>query len=112
MKQSNIIGRIRDLRESSDLTQTEVSQKLNIQRATYSNYENGVRTPPIEVLIALAKLYEVSIDYIVCGTEPVITKSLNGKEKKLLKGYAQLTSGDQDEILNYIEFKKAYPRLP
>lgn len=112
MKDTNITERIRDLREQADLTQTEVSQKLNIQRATYSNYENGLRTPPLEILVALAELYEVSLDYIIRGTDPATARPLCSREKKLLKSFAQLTQGDQEEILNLIEFKKSYPRHP
>ena len=57
--------RIRNLREDADLTQQQVEQILHINQNTYSQYENGHRQIPIDVLIALAKLYHTSIDYLL-----------------------------------------------
>lgn len=57
--------RIRDLREDSDLTQKEVAEYLHIKQNTYSQYENGQRQIPIDMLISLAKFYYTSVDYIL-----------------------------------------------
>ena len=57
--------RIKDLREDKDLTQTQLAKEVNVSQRTYSYYENGERTIPPEVLIALAKFYNVSVDYIL-----------------------------------------------
>ena len=61
--------RIRDLREDSDMTQEQVARYLCIQQNTYSQYENGQRQLPLECLIALAKLYKTSTDYILGLTD-------------------------------------------
>ena len=61
--------RLRDLREDNDLTQRELAEKLHISQNTYSQYENGVRQLPIETLIRLSKLYNVSTDYILRLTD-------------------------------------------
>ena len=57
--------RIRDLREDRDLTQKEIAEYLHIKQNTYSQYENGQRQIPIDFLIALAKYYNTSTDYIL-----------------------------------------------
>ena len=57
--------RLKDLREDHDLTQTAVAQKLHINQNTYSQYENGVRQIPLNILIALALLYNTSTDYLL-----------------------------------------------
>lgn len=57
--------RLRDLREDRDLTQKQVADFLAIKQNTYSQYENGVRQIPIELLIRLARYYTVSTDYIL-----------------------------------------------
>ena len=57
--------RIRDLREDSDYTQEFVSDYLGMKQPQYSRYENGYRDLPTDVLIALAKLYNTSTDYIL-----------------------------------------------
>ena len=61
--------RIRDLREDHDLTQRAVAEYLHIRQNTYSQYENGQRQIPIDALIALAKFYHTSTDYILGLTE-------------------------------------------
>lgn len=57
--------RLKELREDSDITQTIIAQYLHIKQNTYSQYENGQRQLPIDVLIKLAKYYNVSTDYIL-----------------------------------------------
>ena len=57
--------RLRDLREDSDLTQKKLAEMLHISQNTYSQYENGVRQLPIEILIQLSEIYNVSTDYIL-----------------------------------------------
>ncbi len=67
--------RLRDLREDMDLTQEQLVQKLHMHKTTYTNYEQGKREPPFELIIKLAKLYQVSIDYIAGLTDnPSIKK--------------------------------------
>lgn len=60
--------RIRDLREDKDLRQRQVAQYLNCSQQVYSNYELGQRDIPTDVLIRLANLYNVSIDYLLDQT--------------------------------------------
>ena len=62
--------RIRDLREDADLTQSQVAEILGTSQTMYARYERGASELPIRHLIALAKLYRVSTDYILCMTPP------------------------------------------
>ena len=57
--------RLRDLREDHDLTQSAVAELLHIRQNTYSQYENGLRQLPIDVLIHLARYYRTSTDYLL-----------------------------------------------
>ena len=61
--------RLEDLRTDSDKTQTEIADYLGCQREVYRRYEKGTRQIPIDFLIKLAILYNVSIDYIVGLTD-------------------------------------------
>ena len=56
--------RLRDLREDNDLTQDKLVQILQMHKTTYTNYEQGKRELPFELAIRLAKLYNISLDYI------------------------------------------------
>lgn len=57
--------RIYELREDNDLKQREIAKILNCSQRIYSNYERGDLDIPTEVLIKLAKHYDVSTDYIL-----------------------------------------------
>lgn len=57
--------RIRNLREDRDLKQGDLAKLLNCTQACYSNYENGRRDIPTEVLTRLAEFYGVSVDYLL-----------------------------------------------
>ena len=60
--------RIRNLREDRDLRQEDVAKVLHCSQACYSNYENGKRDIPTEVLDKLASYYNVSVDYLLSRT--------------------------------------------
>ena len=57
--------RIRDLREDADMNQTVVAKYLGMSQTGYSKYETGENDIPTAVLIKLAKLYNVSVDYLL-----------------------------------------------
>jgi len=62
----NYAQRIRALREDCDKTQSEIAQLLKVGQRTYCDYELGKTRIPVDSLIILAQLYNVSMDYI-CG---------------------------------------------
>lgn len=56
--------RLKDMREDSDKTQTQVAEILGIKQQQYARYESGANEIPLHHLITLAKYYNVSIDYL------------------------------------------------
>lgn len=63
------IERIKNLRESNDLTRNDVSEYLGVSTQIYCEYENGQRKMTIGHLEALCLLYNVSADYILGFTD-------------------------------------------
>lgn len=61
--------RIKDLREDNNLTQEDIANYLHVKQNTYSQYENGQRQLPLSCLIALARFYKTSTDYILGLTD-------------------------------------------
>ena len=61
--------RLRELRKKHKKTQADIAEYLVCQKEVYRRYETGVRTIPVDFLIALSSYYEVSIDYIVGITD-------------------------------------------
>lgn len=60
---SNIGSKLKTLRKGRKLTQLELSQKLELSRATISNYEVGRRSPHLSELRRFAEFYGVGLDY-------------------------------------------------
>ena len=70
--------RLKDLREDHDLKQAEVAAHLGISQQYYQCYEAGKNELPLRHGIALAKFYNVSLDYLV-GLSDIPTP-IDGKE--------------------------------
>ena len=63
--------RIRDLREDSDLSQTQIAKQLGMSQTGYSKYETGENDIPTSILIALSRLHNTSVDYLLGLTDEV-----------------------------------------
>lgn len=61
--------RIRNLREDKDLTQKNIAEHLKMSQTGYSKYETGENDMPTHVLIALARFYNTSVDYLLNETD-------------------------------------------
>ena len=61
--------RIKYLRVEKGLGQEALAKELGVSNAIISRWENGLREPSMSSLIALAKFFHVSIDYIVGLTD-------------------------------------------
>lgn len=56
---------IRELREDKDLSQTEIAKIRGMSQTGYSKYETGENDVPAGILIASARYYRTSTDYIL-----------------------------------------------
>ena len=61
--------RLRNQRQNSGRKQAEVAAVLGIQTRSYQAYEEGSREPDFEKLVILAKLFQVSTDYLLGVTD-------------------------------------------
>ena len=61
-------NRIKNLREDHDYTQQNVADAIGITQRKYSYLETGTQQLTDEILVELAKLYNVSIDYLLYQT--------------------------------------------
>jgi transcriptional regulator with XRE-family HTH domain len=61
--------RIRELREANNLTQEELAKKVAVSRTAVTKWETGECMPKTDKLIALATVFNCSIDYLLCNDE-------------------------------------------
>lgn len=57
--------RLKELRLKYGLSQAQVAKMANVTKVTISAYENGTREPSFGTLIRLARIYDVSTDYLL-----------------------------------------------
>ena len=60
-----ISNKLKTLREEAGLTQTELAQQLQIGVSTLRLYENGQRTPPLDVIVKICRFFSVTSDYLL-----------------------------------------------
>ena len=61
--------RLRDLREDFEKSQEEIAKVIGTSQSYYAQYENGKRAIPFDRVVALARYYNVSLDYIAGITD-------------------------------------------
>lgn len=94
-----LIERLKLLRSSAKLTQSEVAQALNITREAYTMYETGKRQISHETLCNIADFYQVSLDYLFCRTDiddPI--EHFTKEEYTLLQNYRSLDQRGKENI--------------
>ncbi|MBQ8371437.1 MAG: helix-turn-helix transcriptional regulator [Clostridia bacterium] len=60
----SVYQKLKDLREDADKSQEEIAKIIGTSQSYYAQYENGKRSIPFERVVALARYYNVSLDYI------------------------------------------------
>ena len=61
--------RITALRKKSNMNQSQLAAALNISASAIGMYEQGRRVPSLEILASMAKLFHVSLDFLITGKE-------------------------------------------
>ena len=61
--------RLKQCRKEKGFTQREVAIYCDITEKTYQNYELMTREPKVEILLKIADIFEVSLDYLLGRTE-------------------------------------------
>ena len=60
-------ARIAALRRQKNMNQHELARNLGISSSAVGMYEQGRREPPLRLIVAMARLFEVSTDYLLTG---------------------------------------------
>jgi len=105
-----LIGKkLETLREERELTKKAVATKLGIHESTYGKYELGKREPNLEMLTALATIFDCSTDYILglTGVDALQKLAANiddefSERKQELKKIIELMSPAEIETLDRI----------
>lgn len=101
--------RLKQLRKSFGITQTEFAKEFNISQGTIGMWETGQRTPDIEMLSKIARRFNVSIDYLLGETdETKKSPSVSDEDIKfaLFGGEGEITDEMWEAVREYAQFVK------
>lgn len=85
---------LKTLRLRKNMTQAQLAQKLGLTKSVISAYETGLRLPSYDILIHIARIYNVSTDYLL------------GIEQKQEIDLSGLSQEEIDALLNLINAMK------
>lgn len=100
--------RLRDLRESQNLRQTDVANALCISNKILSSYELNISMPTIDNLKKLCEFYNVSADYLLqielnkttlSAEDTSAPITITPEQKKILSYYERLNTENREAIL-------------
>lgn len=75
------IGRfLKELRREKGMTQDELGKEIGVTNKTISKWENGNYMPPVDVLMLLSEMYNVSINEILTGQTAQNENSLGNSD--------------------------------
>ena len=74
---------IKDIRLRKGLTQADVAAALGVSSVVYSRYETGKRQPSIDMLIQMADIFGVTVDFLL-GRQDIEDSTLSDYELQLL----------------------------
>ena len=86
----NIGEKIIQLRKQSNLSQSDLAKKIGASRTIVGNYERNTNTPSIEILLKIAKTFNVSVDYLIGEAQ------LSSYDKEVLKRIEDIEHLDED----------------
>ena len=99
------MNRIKELRTARGWTQDELAERLGVSRSRVGMYETGRREPDFETLEAIADLFNVDMNYLLCKAETSNTGMretkavrINVYGKLMIEVAEKLTKNDQDVV--------------
>ena len=93
------------LRTHESLSQKELAEKLGVAQASINYWEKGQRTPSIDMVVLIAKYFNVSLDDLLGTTQSSITDSVNTLAAHF--DGEQYTKEEMDRIMEYAKFVKS-----
>lgn len=105
-----MMQRLKELREKKNMTQTQVGDLIGVSCVTIGRYESGEREPSNDKIIALAKYFGVSVDYLLGNDkqegepewEPAEDKS-SANRRALHEIIDKFSDEDIPDVINHLK---------
>lgn len=104
----NVGERILYLLELHDMKQVDLARRLNLHKATISQYINGDRMPNAETLFRLADVFGVTVDYLLGRTDdPRFEDDMPEEARVLFRRWGTLAPADRQQVVNLVKWLHA-----
>lgn len=95
--------RLRQLRLVRDWSQGQLAKKAGIDTQRISKYERGVSSPPLETLVKIARVLEVSLDYLLVGKSYGAEKLKNARLIEKIEDIEKLPGKYQETLVSVLD---------
>lgn len=100
----NFPDKLRVLRKSKGWSQGQLAKKINADLQRVSKYERGVIWPTMELMARLAKVFNVSVDYLIRDEEnATISKIKNPTLRHQIEEVNDLPDKDQETVISFLD---------
>lgn len=84
--------RLKQLRKDKHLTQAQLARRIGVTASMVSSYETDIRLPSYEVLVRIADVFGVTVDYLLCRQEKrfVDISELDDEQAALVCGLVEM----------------------
>lgn len=90
----NIGDKIIQLRKQNNLSQFELAKRVGASRTIIGNYERNSNAPSIDMVVKIAKVFNVSVDFLIGESK------LSSYDKEVLKRIEDIETLDQETRKN------------
>ena len=92
--------KLKELRMKYHFSQRAVAKKLDISPASVGAYETGERTPSVENLLAFARLYHCSTDYLLGNDnkDAIVIIDTEGLSERQTKALLEIVDSMRDYV--------------
>ena len=103
MDYSKIGKRIAEKRQKINMSQEELAEKVDSSANYISNLERNKRHPSLCMLIKIANVLDISIDYLLLDDEEIKRNENNVVLNETLKAINKLDENDREEFISYVK---------
>ena len=98
--------RLQELRKDHGVSQAQLAELLGVSHYTISSYECNRSDPDDNSKIIIAKLFDVSVDYLLGLIDEPLSFNRNNRTAPLPQSFTKEDYGDVLDYIKFLEFKK------
>lgn len=101
-----LLDRVKELMDKSGIKAKQLTAELGISNSSFTDWGKGKGTPSLDTVVKISDYFNVSIDYLVSGTEFSESKHLdfsNPVDNELLDKFHSLTPELRGNLIGYLD---------